>query len=74
MGQVGDGNTAVLQSAVAEVARRFDMKWDIFYDSKIKRVAVFVSKMDHCLWDLLIRHQAGKSCTVSATILLIQRP
>jgi formyltetrahydrofolate deformylase len=71
---VGNGNTAVLESAVAEVARRFDMKWDIFYDSKIKRVAVFVSKMDHCLWDLLIRHQAGKSCAASANILLLKQP
>lgn len=57
--QVGEANSAVLEAAVSEVARRFDMKWNIFYDSAVKRVAIFVSKMDHCLWDLLIRHQAG---------------
>lgn len=33
--------------------------------SKVKRVAVLVSKSDHCLYDLLIRHQAGElSCEV----------
>lgn len=58
--QVGEANSAVLEAAVTEVARRFDMKWNIFYDSAVKRVAIFVSKMDHCLWDLLIRHQAGE--------------
>eukprot|EP00884_Botryococcus_braunii_P018442 jgi/Botrbrau1/5281/Bobra.0391s0002.1 len=66
---VGNANTAVLEAAVADLARRFDMTWKIFYDSNVKRVAIFVSKMDHCLWDLLIRHQAGElRCSIPVIV------
>jgi formyltetrahydrofolate deformylase len=49
-----------LESAVREVAERFAMQWRLVYDSQPKRVALFVSKFDHCLWDLLLRHRAGE--------------
>jgi len=39
------------------VADRFGMTWRIWDASKRKRVAVFVSKYDHCLVDLLYRWQ-----------------
>lgn len=29
-------------------------------EKKKKRVAIMVSKYDHCLWELLLRHQAGE--------------
>jgi formyltetrahydrofolate hydrolase len=32
----------------------------ISYADKLKRVAVLVSKQDHCLYDLLIRHRSGE--------------
>lgn len=44
---------------MAELAQRFDMTWRISYRARRKRVAVFVSKLDHCLFDILIRHQSG---------------
>ncbi len=28
---------------------------------QVKRVAVLVSKMSHCLYDLLIRHRSGEA-------------
>ena len=31
----------------------------------MKRVAVLVSKMSHCLYDLLIRHRSGEQRRVS---------
>ncbi len=37
------------------------LQWKISYRSKLKRVAVLVSKLDHCLYDLLIRHRSGTS-------------
>jgi hypothetical protein len=49
----------VLERTVAELAQRFDMTWRISYRARRKRVAVFVSKLDHCLFDILIRHQSG---------------
>ncbi len=36
---------------------RFDMRWQISYGDRTKRVAIFVSRFEHCLYDLLIRHR-----------------
>ena len=49
-----------LEAALAEVAQRLEMSWRIAYASRRKRLAIFVSKTDHCLYDLLLRHQAGE--------------
>ena len=57
---VGTANKAVLERAIAEVADRFGMEWRLFYDGAVKRVAILVSRLDHCLYDILIRHRAGQ--------------
>jgi formyltetrahydrofolate deformylase len=49
-----------LERALGEVADRFGMKWQIAWEGVRKRLAIFVSKYDHCLWDLLLRHRAGE--------------
>ncbi len=49
-----------LEGAIGEVAERFGMTWRLSYSSDVKRVAIFVSKVDHCLYDLLLRHRAGE--------------
>lgn len=49
-----------LERAIDEVAARFEMKVRLAYDADVKRVAIFVSKYDHCLVDLLHRHRAGE--------------
>jgi len=49
-----------LERAIAEVAERFEMEWRVSYDADRKRTAIFVSKYDHCLYDLLLRHRAGE--------------
>ncbi len=51
---------ATMERAVQEVAGRFGMRFRLLYASQPKRVAIFVSKYDHCLYDLLLRHQAGE--------------
>jgi hypothetical protein len=56
---VGMENTVVLERAISDLARRFDMRWRLAYTSELKRVAVLVSKIDHCLYDLLIRWRTG---------------
>jgi formyltetrahydrofolate deformylase len=54
-----------LESGIREVAERFQMHSRIFYARRPKRVAVFVSKFDHCLYDLLLRHKGGElSCEI----------
>jgi formyltetrahydrofolate deformylase len=49
-----------LERAIAEVAERFDMQWRLQLSQPPKRLAIFVSKYDHCMWDLLLRHRAGE--------------
>lgn len=42
------------------LARKFDMQWRIADSDARKRMAIFVSRYDHCLVDLLYRHQSGE--------------
>jgi formyltetrahydrofolate deformylase len=44
----------------APIADRFQMRWRLERSSLAHRVALFVSKHDHCLVDLLYRHQSGE--------------
>ncbi len=44
----------------APIAERFQMRWRLEQSARPPRVALFVSKYDHCLADLLYRHQAGE--------------
>ncbi|KAI3427068.1 hypothetical protein D9Q98_007008 [Chlorella vulgaris] len=61
---VGPGNAAVLERGIAEVARKYSMDWRVSYSAKPKRMALLVSKLDHCLYDLLIRMENGElNCT-----------
>lgn len=54
-----------LEHAVAEVAQRFQMRYRVAYGDHVKRVALMVSKTDHCLHDLVLRKRAGElSCEI----------
>ena len=49
----------VLKSEFAPIAEKFNMDWQLF-DGRIKpRLLIMVSKIGHCLNDLLFRHQSG---------------
>lgn len=41
------------------IATHFQMEWEIQYDSNLTKVAIFVSKYNHCLYDLLSRYASG---------------
>jgi len=47
-----------LEFGVREVCGRFRMEFELNWGSRPKRMCVFVSKYDHVLWDLLLRHKA----------------
>ena len=49
-----------LERAIDEVAQHFQMRWRIAYAVPRKRVAILVSKYDHCLHDLVLRQRAGE--------------
>lgn len=58
-----------LMRALDEVANRFSMKMNVAEAGKKKRVAIFVSKYDHCLYDILLRHRAGElDCELAVII------
>jgi formyltetrahydrofolate deformylase len=58
-----------LERAIAEVAERFSMRFELRYAARPKRVALFVSKYDHCLYDLLLRRRAGELSMEVAAII-----
>jgi formyltetrahydrofolate deformylase len=43
-----------------EVAQRFEMEWSLHDATRPKRVAIMVSRYDHCLLDLLWRWRSGE--------------
>jgi formyltetrahydrofolate deformylase len=58
-----------LEAGIREVGERFAMDWKVAYGNQIKRVAVFASKQQHCLYDLLIRYRAGElACEIAMVI------
>ncbi|MGQ9685729.1 MAG: formyltetrahydrofolate deformylase [Thiobacillaceae bacterium] len=48
------------EEAFAPVASQYDMRWELKLSSVKPRMAVFVSRFDHCLADLLYRWHAGE--------------
>jgi formyltetrahydrofolate deformylase len=42
------------------IATQFEMKWHVARSTDRARIAILVSKYDHCLQDLLYRHQSGE--------------
>lgn len=39
---------------------RFDMKWRLYFSSDVPRMAIFVSRLPHCLYDILSRWKSGE--------------
>ncbi|NEZ43023.1 formyltetrahydrofolate deformylase [Paenibacillus alvei] len=54
-----DGKLSQVKSEFESIASEFNMQWRISRVSKKKRIAIFVSKEDHCLVELLWQWQAG---------------
>lgn len=42
------------------LAQMFSMQWKLYTGDKISKLAIFVSKYDHCLYDLLGRYRSGE--------------
>jgi len=43
-----------------ELAEKFHMEWDAYTDVYKPKMAIFVSKYNHCLYDLLSRYNSGE--------------
>jgi formyltetrahydrofolate deformylase len=49
-----------LPQAWQVVADKFGMEWRIAYSTERRRLAILVSRQDHCLHDLLLRQRCGE--------------
>jgi len=58
-----------LEFGIREVSDRLNMTTTVDWRERKKRIAIMVSKYDHCLWELLLRHQAGElDCVISCIL------
>jgi formyltetrahydrofolate deformylase len=51
---------AGIAAAFTPIAERFGMRWSLRFSDEIPRVAVLVSKLPHCLYDVLARWRLGE--------------
>ena len=42
------------------IGARFNMTWNLYLSSERPRIAIFVSKYAHCLYDILARYESGE--------------
>jgi formyltetrahydrofolate deformylase len=60
---------AHIRSAIEVLAQRYELQWELTYSDERPRVAVFATKMPHCLYDLLLSHQLGElGGTIAAVV------
>ncbi len=51
---------ATLENLLKKECGRLEMNWRLAYKDVKKRMAIFVSKYEHCIYDLLLRHRLGE--------------
>jgi len=59
---------SVLRAEFQELAGKFGMDAALSFSDERKRMAIMVSRYDHCLYDLFLRHQYGE---INANIALV---
>lgn len=42
------------------IGERFQMNWQLYFDDSVPRMAIFVSHLSHCLYDILARYRSGE--------------
>lgn len=58
----------VIEPAFRAIAQPLQANWQLHFSDNLPRIAIWVSRQDHCLYDLLWRQQAGE---LSAEVALI---
>ncbi len=56
-----------------KVARKFDMKFEVFFTGDVPRIAVFVSKLSHCFSDIIYRLRA-REWNVEVPLVISNHP
>jgi len=55
-----DFDEEVFRTSFGETAKAFSMEWELFNKARKQRVAILVSKTNHTLYELLLKHQDGE--------------
>ncbi|MBU2024107.1 MAG: formyltetrahydrofolate deformylase, partial [Gammaproteobacteria bacterium] len=71
--QDADFNADVFKAEFAERAAEFDMDWSLTAPNHKPKVAIMVSKYDHCLNDLLYRFRTGQ-LNIDVTVIISNHP
>ena len=53
-------NQSALERALGGLAARLALRWSLHEDGERPRLAILVSREDHCLYDLLLRYRRGE--------------
>ena len=52
--------TEVAPTFAKEIAQKYAIKWQLYFTKKPLRMGLFVSKLSHCLFDILGRYSADE--------------
>jgi formyltetrahydrofolate deformylase len=58
-----------VSAAFTPLAKEFDATWQVSFTARKQRIAIFVSKFDHCLQEILWRQRSGEFDAEIALIL-----
>jgi formyltetrahydrofolate deformylase len=59
----------VIEPAFGAIAQPLGGQWSIHFSDRLPRLAIWVSKQDHCLYDLILRQRAGELPAEIALVL-----
>jgi formyltetrahydrofolate deformylase len=60
---------ATLERRLGALAGELSMTWQLVDADQLKRTAILVSRLDHCLYDLLLRQRAGELRTTFVCVI-----
>ena len=58
--EIGAAGMAGIRAAMDDLGGRLGLDWSMRDRADLRKVAIYVSREDHCLYDLLVRHRSGE--------------
>jgi formyltetrahydrofolate deformylase len=52
-----------------QFAETIQAKWQIHFSDYVRRIAIFVSKQDHCLYDLILRQRSQELAAIISVVI-----
>ena len=64
---------AEIAPAFEKLATEIQAKWNIQFSDYVRRIAIFVSKQDHCLYDLILRQRSHEFSAIIRMMIFHRR-